>query len=130
MFLDEEPALDVTDVNALHVLGLCFAAYSCIIDNALKAMGGLGAQRDRVVFAYVSLKSLALNLYFVLIWGVFFAHSPSPLLGDNAVRSSLIGLLASVALCGGLFGSILLRLAVSLAGRGSTGALLSGLGIL
>lgn len=98
-FTDEEPIVDLTDINIVHVLGLFLALCSCINDNVQKFVFGVSGPLDRVLFSYVGLKSMLLAAYFLIIWFVFFSHTTMPLLveceGGLVLASSLIDVLSS-----------------------------------
>lgn len=98
-FTDEEPIVDLTDINIVHVLGLFLALCSCINDNVQKFVFGVNGPLDRVLFAYVGLKSMLLSAYFLVIWFVFFSHTTMPLLveceGGLVLASSIVDVLSS-----------------------------------
>jgi hypothetical protein len=97
-FLDEEPIFDLTDVNVIHLVGLAVSLIACINDNIQKAVFGVSAPTDRVLFLYVGLKSMLLVFYFLVIWLVFFSHTTTALLteceGTLLLASSLSDMLS------------------------------------
>lgn len=98
-FTDEEPVVDLTDINIVHVLGLFCALCSCINDNVQKFVFGVNGPLDRVLFSYVGLKAMLVSAYFLVIWFVFFSHTTMPLLveceGGLVLASSIIDILSS-----------------------------------
>jgi hypothetical protein len=81
--MDEEPVLDLTDLNAAHVLVFSASILIVAADNLVKMSRGQYANSDRQVYSYVGFKSNALIFYFFVIWCTFFLHVTPPLMLDG-----------------------------------------------
>lgn len=64
---DEEPILDLTDLNLLHVALLFIGIMVVSLDNMTKMKNGQATSGDRQVFTYVGFKSVAIISYFFSI---------------------------------------------------------------
>lgn len=64
---DEEPMVDVTDLNFVNVALLVISLLVVCIDNSRKSAAGINANADRQVFAYVAAQALIMIIYFFAI---------------------------------------------------------------
>lgn len=53
---DEEPVLDLSDLNLFHVILFTLSLASVLFDNIVKSYFGQNANSDRQVFLYVGFK--------------------------------------------------------------------------
>lgn len=67
VFFDEEPILDITDLNLYTVLVLLISMLSVIFDNSIKSMFGTIVSKDVTLWFYSSTTSVAIIIYIVVI---------------------------------------------------------------
>ncbi len=79
LFTDIEPLFDITDLNIMGIVILSYTATMLFLDNSIRAFWGQNILSDKSLFYTLFFYTNNLLLYFLLIWGIFYAHPISPL---------------------------------------------------
>jgi hypothetical protein len=83
IFFDEEPMIDFSDVNGLHVSLFVLSILSVVAEDFIKSTLGQYVDLDRQVFFYSTFKFSSMVIYFSLILSIFFSHVTSSMLLDS-----------------------------------------------
>lgn len=79
LFTDIEPFFDITDLNVVGIIILAYTIIMLFLDNTIRAFWGQNILSDKSLFYTLFFYTNNLLLYFLLIWGIFYAHPISPM---------------------------------------------------